>query len=206
MGAPSVPPGRDFRIWATSRADGAGERCARIPCRCGSSCDWGAVSGLQPDHSLVCQAVARLPHEVHAAASSTGFWRLMARRSGEGRAHRGGLFDDMEFNQALPTGDAPRVKARRELEHLATGELETPTAEPLASDGKPRHQEARERGCVSNERPRAKIAKMKSPAHLATSPMGHARRSGHHAVSGRRRPGRSDTTAVAGSRSSVHAA
>ena len=76
MGAPSVPPGRYFRMHlvgyfeATQSAVWSG--VARIPCRCGSSCDWGAVSGCRTIPG--CRRPARACPMKSTRRSSTGFW------------------------------------------------------------------------------------------------------------------------------------
>ena len=72
MGAPSVPPGRYFRMHLVGYFEGIdSERgldlgAARSRFRCGRSCDWGAVIGYRTIPGL-SRSRTRLPHEVHAA-------------------------------------------------------------------------------------------------------------------------------------------
>ena len=88
MGAPSVPPGRYFRMQLLRghRLRRGLSGVARIPCRCGSSCDWGAVSG--------CRTIpgCRRPARACPMKSTRGLRlgsALIGEAGLEGRAHRG---------------------------------------------------------------------------------------------------------------------
>ena len=97
MGAPSVPPGRYFRMHLVGYFEGIDSERG-LEWRCSDSLSLREFLRLGsrervPDHSWLSKTRARLPHEVHAAVFD---WVLALNRrggSGEGRAHRGGCLD-----------------------------------------------------------------------------------------------------------------
>ena len=77
MGAPSVPPGRYFRMHLVgylraSTASAVWSGAARTRFRCGRSCDWGAVIGYRTIPG--CHGAARACPMKSTRRSSTGFW------------------------------------------------------------------------------------------------------------------------------------
>ena len=96
LGAPSVPPGRYFRMHLVGYFEGIDSERG-LEWRCSDSLSLREFLRLEsrdrvPDHSGSSRTRARLPHEVHTAVFD---WVLADRRggSGEGRAHRGGCLD-----------------------------------------------------------------------------------------------------------------
>src|SRR4051794_2047664 len=88
MGAPSVPPGRYFRMHMVGYFEGiCSERgitgAVRIRCRCAIFCGWENREKI-PDHSWLSKTRGRLPHEVHEAVFG---WvlKLVAERRGQGQ-------------------------------------------------------------------------------------------------------------------------
>ena len=92
MGAPSVPPGRYFRMHLVGHFEGIDSERG-LEWRCSDSLSLRAFLRLGsrdrvPDHSWLSRSRTRLPHEVHAAVFD---WVLVADRRGgadQGRAHR----------------------------------------------------------------------------------------------------------------------
>ena len=179
MGAPSVPPGRYFRIApggllrGASTASAVWSGAARTRFRCGRFLRLGSRDRV-PDHSWLSRSRTRLPHEVHAAVFD---WVLvLIAEAGLIKGERIGVdASTMEANAALrnivrrDNGEGYREM----LERLARESgVETPTAEDLARlERKRKGKKLSNTDWVSKSDPEAKIAKMKDgTTHLAYQP------------------------------------
>ena len=178
MGAPSIPPGRYFRMHLVGYFEGIDSERG-IAWRCADSLSLREFPRLgererAPDHSWLSKTRSRLPHEVHEEVFAWVLARLAA--AGLVKGDRIGVdASTMEANAA------PRNIVRRDtgegywemLEHLAQESgIETPTAEDLARlDRKRKGKKLSNKDWVSKRDPEAKIAKMKDgTAHLAYKP------------------------------------
>jgi transposase len=178
MGAPSVPPGRYFRMHMVGYFEGiASER--GIAWRCSDSMSLRDFLRLEnrekvPDHSWLSKTRGRLPHEVHETVFD---WvlRLVAEK-GLIRGKRIGIdASTMEANAALRT--IVRREDGRSYREMLTqmakeSGIETPSADDLV-----RIDRARKGKKLSNDEwtsqtdPDAKIAKLKDGrTHLAYRP------------------------------------
>ena len=179
MGAPSVPPGRYFRMHLVGYFEGIDSERG-LEWRCSDSLSLREFLLLEmrervPDHSWLSRTRARLPHEVHTAVFD---WVLaLIAEAGLVKGERIGVdASTMEANAARrnivrrDTGEGYRGM----LERLAQESgIETPTAEgPGASGPQAQGQEALEPGLgFPGATPEAKIAKMKDgTTHLAYKP------------------------------------
>ena len=178
MGAPSVPPGRYFRMHLVGYFEGIDSERG-LEWRCSDSLSLREFLRLGsrervPDHSWLSKTRARLPHEVHAAVFD---WVLaLIGEAGLVKGERIGVdASTMEANAALrnivrrDTGEGYREM----LEHLARESgIETPTAEDLARlDRKRKGKKLSNEDWVSKSDPEAKIAKMKDgTTHLTYKP------------------------------------
>ena len=138
MGAPSVPPGRYFRMHLAGYFEGIDSERG-LEWRCSDSLSLREFLLLEmrervPDHSWLSRTRARLPHEVHTAVFD---WVLaLIAEAGLVKGERIGVdASTMEANAALrnivrrDTGEGYRGM----LERLARESgIETPTAEDLA--------------------------------------------------------------------------
>ena len=178
MGAPSVPPGRYFRMHLVGYFEGIDSERG-LEWRCSDSLSLRAFLRLGsrdrvPDHSWLSRSRTRLPHEVHAAVFD---WVLvLIAEAGLIKGERIGVdASTMEANAALrnivrrDNGEGYREM----LERLAQESgVETPTAENLAGlDRKRKGKKLSNTDWVSKSDPEAKIAKMKNgTTHLAYKP------------------------------------
>ena len=178
MGAPSVPPGRYFRMHLVGYFESIDSERGLEWC-CSDSLSLREFLRLRsrervPDHSWLSKTRARLPHEVHAVVFD---WVLaLIGEAGLVKGERIGVdASTMEANAALrnivrrDTGEGYREM----LEHLARESgIETPTAEDLARlDRKRKGKKLSNEDWVSKSDPEAKIAKMKDgTTHLAYKP------------------------------------
>ena len=178
MGAPSVPPGRYFRMHLVGYFEGIDSERG-LEWRCSDSLSLRAFLRLGsrdrvPDHSWLSRSRTRLPHEVHAAVFN---WVLvLIAEAGLIKGERIGVdASTMEANAALrnivrrDNGEGYREM----LERLARESgVETPTAENLARlDRKRKGKKLSNTDWVSKSDPEAKIAKMKDgTTHLAYKP------------------------------------
>ena len=176
MGAPSVPPGRYFRMHLVGYFEGIDSERG-LEWRCSDSLSLRAFLRLGsrdrvPDHSWLSRSRTRLPHEVHAAVFD---WVLvLIAEAGLIKGERIGLdASTMEANAALrnivrrDNGEGYREM----LERLARESgVETPTAEDLARLER-KGKKLSNTDWVSKSDPEAKIAKMKDgTTHLAYKP------------------------------------
>ena len=178
MGAPSVPPGRYFRMHLVGYFEGIDSERG-LEWRCSDSLSLRAFLRLGsrdrvPDHSWLSRSRTRLPHEVHAAVFD---WVLvLIAEAGLIKGERIGVdASTMEANAALrnivrrDNGEGYREM----LERLARESgVETPTAEDLARlDRKRKGKKLSNTDWVSKSGPEAKIAKMQDgTTHLAYKP------------------------------------
>ena len=178
MGAPSVPPGRYFRMHLVGYFEGIDSERG-LEWRCSDSLSLRAFLRLGsrdrvPDHSWLSRSRTRLPHEVHAAVFD---WVLvLIAEAGLIKGERIGVdASTMEANAALrnivrrDNGEGYREM----LERLARESgVETPTAEDLARlERKRKGKKLSNTDWVSKSDPEAKIAKMKDgTTHLAYKP------------------------------------
>ena len=161
MGAPSVPPGRYFRMHLVGYFEGIDSERG-LEWRCSDSLSLREFLRLGsrervPDHSWLSKTRARLPHEVHAAVFD---WVLaLIGEAGLVKGERIGVdASTMEANAALrnimrrDTGEGYREM----LEHLARGERHRDAhgRGPGASGPQAQGQEAFQRGLGFEERPR----------------------------------------------------
>ena len=177
MGAPSLPPGRYFRMHMIGYFEGIDSERG-IAWRCADSFslrDFLRLSNREkvPDHSWLSRTRSRLPHEAHETVFG---WvlKLVAER-GLVKGERIGVDGStMEANAALRTivrrdsGESYRAMLTRMAQESG---IETPTAEDLAR----LTASGRARGCRTPtgriHRPDARIAKMKDgTTHLAYKP------------------------------------
>ena len=178
MGAPSVPPGRYFRMHMIGYFEGiASER--GIVWRCSDSYSLRDFLRLEnreevPDHSWLSKTRSRLPHEVHE--SVFGWVLKLVAEQGLVRGKRIGVdASTMEANAALRTivrRDDGRTYREMLIQMAKQSGIETPTADDLV-----RLDRARTGKKLSNEEwvsktdPQAKIAKLKDGrTHLAYKP------------------------------------
>ena len=178
MGAPSLPPGRYFRMHMIGYFEGIDSERG-IVWRCSDPCRWRDFLRLGkrdkvPDHSWLSKTRSRLPHEVHEKVFA---WvlELVAER-GLVKGERIGVDGStMEANAALRTivrrdsGESYREMLTRMAQESG---IETPTIDDLV-----RLDRARKGKKLSNEDwtsptdPDAKIARMKDgTTHLAYKP------------------------------------
>ena len=178
MGAPSVPPGRSFRMHLVGYFEGIGSERG-LSWRCSDSLSLRDFLRLEsrdrvPDHSWLSKTRSRLPHEVHQAIFD---WVLaQIAEAGLVKGERIGVdASTMEANAAL-RNIVRRDTAegyREMLERLAQESgIETPTAADLVRlDRKRKGKKLSNQDWVSKSDPEAKIAKMKDgTTHLAYKP------------------------------------
>ena len=178
MGAPSLPPGRYFRMHMIGYFEGIDSERG-LAWRCADSFslrDFLRLSNVErvPDHSWLSRTRSRLPHEAHETVFG---WvlRLVAER-GLVKGERIGVDGStMEANAALRTivrcdsGESYRAMLTRMAQESG---IETPTAEDLARfDRKRKGKTLSNADWKSPTDPDARIAKMKDgTTHLAYKP------------------------------------
>jgi len=178
MGAPSLPPGRYFRMHMIGYFEGIDSERG-IAWRCADSFslrDFLRLSNVEkvPDHSWLSRTRSRLPHEAHETVFG---WvlKLVAER-GLVKGERIGVDGStMEANAALRTivrrdsGESYRAMLTRMAQESG---IETPTAEDLARvDRKRKGKTLSNADWESPTDPDARIAKMKDgTTHLAYKP------------------------------------
>jgi transposase len=178
MGAPSVPPGRYFRMHIVGYFEGIDSERG-IEWRCSDSLSLREFLRLEttdrvPDHSWLSKTRGRLPHEVHERV----FGWVLARIAERGlvRGERIGVdASTMEANAALrtivrrDTGEGYRQMLTRMAQESG---IETPTVEDLIRMD--RHRTGKRLSneeWVSETDPDARIARMKDgTTHLAYKP------------------------------------
>lgn len=177
-GAPSIPPGRYFRMHMVGYFEGIDSERG-LEWRCSDSLslrDFLLLEGRQrvPDHSWLSKTRGRLSHEVHEEVFN---WVLsLIADAGLVRGERFGVdASTMEANAALraivrrDTGEGYREMLERMAEESG---IETPTAEDLIRlDRKRTGKKLSNEDWVSKTDGDARIAKMKDgTTHLAYKP------------------------------------
>ena len=178
MGAPSLPPGRYFRMHMIGYFEGIDSERG-IAWRCSDSFSLRDFLRLAnrdkvPDHSWLSSTRSRLPHEVHEKVFG---WvlKLVAER-GLVKGERIGVDGStMEANAALRTivrrdnGESYREMLTRMAKESG---IETPSADDLARfDRKRKGKKLSNEDWKSPTDPEAKIARMKDgTTHLAYKP------------------------------------
>ena len=178
MGAPSLPPGRYFRMHMIGYFEGIDSERG-IAWRCADSFslrDFLRLSNRDkvPDHSWLSRTRWRLPHEAHEKVF--GFVLKLVAERGLVKGERIGVDGStMEANAALRTivrrdnGESYREMLTRMAKESG---IDTPTAEDLARfDRKRKGKTLSNADWKSPTDPEAKIAKMKDgTTHLAYKP------------------------------------
>src|ERR1700746_2855331 len=178
MGAPSVPPGRYFRMHMVGYFEGiASER--GIAWRCSDSMSLRDFLRLEnrekvPDHSWLSKTRGRLPHDVHERVFG---WvlKLVAERGLVKGKQIGVDASTMEANAALRT-IVRREDGRTYREMLTQmakeSGVETPSADDLVRiDRNRKGKKLSNEEWISKTDPEAKIAKLKDGrTHLAYKP------------------------------------
>ena len=178
MGAPSVPPGRYFRMHMVGYFEGIDSERG-IEWRCSDSFSLREFLRLEatdrvPDHSWLSKTRSRLPHEVHETVF--GWVLALIAERGLVRGERIGVdASTMEANAALraivrrDTGEGYRAMLERMAQESG---IATPTAEDLIRlDRQRRGKTLSNEEWVSATDPEARIARMKDgTTHLAYKP------------------------------------
>jgi len=178
MGAPSLPPGRYFRMHMVGYFEGiASER--GIAWRCSDSMSLRDFLRLEnreeaPDHSWLSKTRGRLPHEVHE--SVFGWVLKLVAEQGLVRGKRIGVdASTMEANAALRTivrRDDGRTYREMLTQMAKESGIETPSADDLVRIDRARKgKKLSNEDWISKTDPEAKIAKLKDGrTHLAYKP------------------------------------
>ena len=178
MGAPSVPPGRYFRMHMVGYFEGIDSERG-IAWRCSDSLSLREFLRLEtpdrvPDHSWLSKTRSRLPHEVHETVF--GWVLALIAERGLVRGERIGVdASTLEANAALraivrrDTGEGYREMLERMAQESG---IATPTAEDLIRlDRQRRGKTLSNEEWVSATDPDARIARMKDgTTHLAYKP------------------------------------
>jgi transposase len=178
MGAPSVPPGRYFRMHMVGYFEGIDSERG-IEWRCSDSFSLREFLRLEtpdrvPDHSWLSKTRSRLPHEVHERVF--GWVLALIAERGLVRGERIGVdASTLEANAALraivrrDTGEGYREMLERMAQESG---IATPTAEDLIRlDRKRKSKTLSNEEWVSRTDPEARIARMKDgTTHLAYKP------------------------------------
>jgi len=178
MGAPSIPPGRYFRMHMVGYFEGIDSERG-IEWRCSDSLSLREFLRLRtaeraPDHSWLSKTRSRLPQEVHEKVF--GWVLALIAEHGLVKGERIGVdASTMEANAALRTivrrdsGETYREMLKR---MAAESGIETPSADDLVRIDRTRKgKKLSNADWVSKTDPEAKIAKMKDgTTHLAYKP------------------------------------
>ena len=178
MGAPSVPPGRYFRMHMVGYFEGiASER--GIAWRCSDSMSLRDFLRLEnrekvPDHSWLSKTRGRLPHEVHETVF--GWVLKLVAEQGLVKGKRIGVdASTMEANAALRAivrRDDGRTYREMLKQMAKESGIETPSADDLVRiDRNRKGKKLSNEEWISRTDPEAKIAKLKDGrTHLAYQP------------------------------------
>jgi len=178
MGAPSVPPGRYFRMHMVGYFEGiASER--GIAWRCADSNSLRDFLRLEsrekvPDHSWMSKTRGRLPHEIHETVF--GWVLKLVAEQGLVKGKRIGVdASTMEANAALRTivrRDDGRSYREMLTQMAKESGIETPSADDLVRlDRNRKGKKLSNEDWISKTDPQAKIAKLKNGrTHLAYKP------------------------------------
>ena len=178
MGAPSVPPGRYFRMHMVGYFEGiASER--GIAWRCSDSMSLRDFLQLEnrekvPDHSWLSKTRGRLPREIHETVF--GWVLKLVAEQGLVKGKRIGIdASTMEANAALRTivhRDDGRTYREMLTQMAKESGIETPSADDLVRIDRTRKgKKLSNEEWISKTDPEAKIAKLKDGrTHLAYKP------------------------------------
>ena len=178
MGAPSVPPGRYFRMHVVGYFEGiASER--GIAWRCSDSMSLRDFLRLEnrekvPDHSWLSKTRGRLPREIHETVF--GWVLKLVAEQGLVKGKRVGIdASTMEANAALRTivrRDDGRTYREMLTQMAKESGIETPSADDLVRIDRTRKgKKLSNEEWISRTDPEAKIAKLKDGrTHLAYKP------------------------------------
>lgn len=178
MGAPSVPPGRYFRMHMVGYFEGiASER--GIAWRCSDSMSLRDFLRLEnrekvPDHSWLSKTRGRLPREIHETVF--GWVLKLVAEQGLVKGKRIGIdASTMEANAALRTivhRDDGRTYREMLTQMAKESGIETPSADDLVRIDRTRKgKKLSNEEWISKTDPEAKIAKLKDGrTHLAYKP------------------------------------
>ena len=178
MGAPSVPPGRYFRMHMVGYFEGiASER--GIAWRCSDSMSLRDFLRLEnrekvPDHSWLSKTRGRLPREIHETVF--GWVLKLVAAQGLVKGKRVGIdASTMEANAALRTivrRDDGRTYREMLTQMAKESGIETPSADDLVRIDRTRKgKKLSNQEWISRTDPEAKIAKLKDGrTHLAYKP------------------------------------
>jgi transposase len=178
MGAPSVPPGRYFRMHMVGYFEGiASER--GIAWRCSDSMSLREFLRLEnrekvPDHSWLSKTRGRLPREIHETVF--GWVLKLVAEQGLVKGKRIGIdASTMEANAALRTivrGDDGRTYREMLKQMAKESGIDTPSADDLVRIDRTRKgKKLSNQEWISRTDPEAKIAKLKDGrTHLAYKP------------------------------------
>jgi transposase len=178
MGAPSVPPGRYFRMHMVGYFEGIGSERG-IAWRCSDSMSLRDFLRLEnrekvPDHSWLSKTRVRLPHEVHETVF--GWVLKLVAEQGLVKGKRIGVdASTMEANAALRTivrRDDGRTYREMLTQMAKESGIETPSADDLVRiDRNRKGKKLSNAEWTSKTDPGAKIAKLKDGrTHLAYKP------------------------------------
>jgi len=178
MGAPSVPPGRYFRMHMVGYFEGI---CSErgIAWRCSDSMSLRDFLRLEnrekvPDHSWLSKTRGRLPHEIHETVF--GWVLKLVAEQGLVNGKRIGIdASTMEANAALRTivrRDDGRTYREMLKQMARESGIETPSADDLVRIDRTRKgKKLSNEEWISRTDPEAKIAKLKDGrTHLAYKP------------------------------------
>ena len=178
MGAPSVPPGRYFRMHMVGYFEGiASER--GIAWRCSDSMSLRDFLRLEnrekvPDHSWLSKTRGRLPREIHETVF--GWVLKLVAEQGLVKGKRVGIdASTMEANAALRTivrRDDGRTYREMLTQMAKESGIQTPSADDLVRIDRTRKgKKLSNQEWISRTDPEAKIAKLKDGrTHLAYKP------------------------------------
>jgi transposase len=178
LGAPSLPPGRYFRMHIIGYFEGISSERG-IAWRCSDSMSLREFLRLEnreeaPDHSWLSKTRGRLPHEVHETVF--GWVLKLVAEKGLIRGHRIGIdASTMEANAALRTivrRDDSRTYHEMLTQMAKESGIETPSADDLVRiDRNRKGKKLSNEEWTSQTDPEAKIAKLKDGrTHLAYKP------------------------------------
>ena len=173
MGAPSLPPGRYFRMHMVGYFEGIDSERG-ICWRCSDSLSLREFLRLASrdkvaDHSWLSKTRSRLPHEVHEKVF--GWVLSLVAERGLGRAS--GSASTARWKPTLPCGrSCGATAARPSPDADANGQgcgVETPTIDDLVRLDRRKGKKLSNKDWTSPTDPDAKIARMKSPRIWPTS-------------------------------------
>ena len=178
MGAPSLPPGRYFRMHMIGYFEGIGSERG-IAWRCSDSLSLRAFLRLAnrdkvPDHSWLSKTRGRLPHEVHEKVFDWVLALVAARGlvKGERIGVDGSTMEANAALRAIVRRDSGETYREMLTQMAKESGVETPTIDDLVRlDRRRKGKKLSNKDWTSPTDPDAKIARMKDgTTHLAYQP------------------------------------